>query len=40
MTVEDILHRLQRTKHEGSVMMIFGHKPFDENILKPDEYGF
>ncbi|MDZ7899049.1 MAG: polysaccharide deacetylase family protein [Arcicella sp.] len=40
LTVEDIQKGLQRTKHEGSVMMIFGHKPLDGNTQKPDEYGF
>jgi peptidoglycan-N-acetylglucosamine deacetylase len=40
LTIEDIQKGLKRAKEEGSVMMIFGHKPLNGNTQKVGEYGF
>lgn len=40
LTIEDIKKGLRRASQEGSVMMIFGHKPFIKTTHKSDEYGF
>ena len=40
LTIEDLQKGLKRAKGEGSVMMIFGHKPLNENTKKINEYGF
>jgi peptidoglycan-N-acetylglucosamine deacetylase len=40
LTIKDIQKGLRRAKEEGSVMMIFGHKPLNENTQKANEYGF
>jgi peptidoglycan-N-acetylglucosamine deacetylase len=40
LNIEDIQKGLKRAKDEGSVMMIFGHKPLNENTQKVGEYGF
>jgi peptidoglycan-N-acetylglucosamine deacetylase len=40
LTIEDLQKGLKRAKDEGSVMMIFGHKPLNGNTQKVGEYGF
>ena len=40
LTIEDIKKGLKRASKEGSVMMIFGHKPLTKTTQKADEYGF
>lgn len=40
LSMEDIKKGLKRASEEGSVMMIFGHKPFNGNTKKMNEYGF
>lgn len=40
LSIEDIKKGLQRASKEGSVMMIFGHKPLTKTTQKSDEYGF
>ena len=40
LTIEDIKKGLKRASEEGSVMMMFGHKPLIKTIQKADEYGF
>jgi peptidoglycan-N-acetylglucosamine deacetylase len=40
LTIEDIKKGLKRASEEGSVMMMFGHKPFTETTQKANEYGF
>jgi peptidoglycan-N-acetylglucosamine deacetylase len=40
LSIEDIKTGLERAKKEGSVMMLFGHKPLDKNTQKSNEYGF
>jgi peptidoglycan-N-acetylglucosamine deacetylase len=40
LTIEDIRKGLKRASEEGSVMMMFGHKPLTETTQKADEYGF
>jgi peptidoglycan-N-acetylglucosamine deacetylase len=40
LSVEDVQKGLERAKKEGSVMMLFGHKPLNKNTQKSDEYGF
>jgi peptidoglycan-N-acetylglucosamine deacetylase len=40
LTIEDIKKGLRRAAKEGSVMMMFGHKPLTKTTHKPDEYGF
>jgi peptidoglycan-N-acetylglucosamine deacetylase len=40
LTIEDIKKGLQRAKNEGSVIMLFGHKPLSEKQQKSHQYGF
>lgn len=40
LTIEDIKKGLKRVSQEGSVMMMFGHKPLTKTTQKADEYGF
>jgi peptidoglycan-N-acetylglucosamine deacetylase len=40
LTIEDLQKGLKRAKDEGSVMMVFGHKPLNGNTQKVSEYGF
>ncbi len=40
LTIEDIKKGLKRASEEGSVMMMFGHKPLSETTQKVNEYGF
>jgi peptidoglycan/xylan/chitin deacetylase (PgdA/CDA1 family) len=40
LSIEDIKKGLKRASEEGSVMMIFGHKPLIKTTQKTDEYGF
>ena len=40
LTIEDIKKGLNRVSKEGSVLMLFGHKPLTKNTQKVDEYGF
>lgn len=40
LTIEDLKIGLQRAVDEGSVMMIFGHKPLNGNTQNANEYGF
>ena len=40
LTIEDIKKGLKRASQEGSVMMMFGHKPLTKTTQKSDEYGF
>ena len=40
LTIEDIKKGLKRASEEGSVMMMFGHKPLTKTTQKADEYGF
>ena len=40
LTIEDIKKGLKRASDEGSVMMMFGHKPLTKTTQKSDEYGF
>lgn len=40
LTIEDIKKGLNRASEEGSVMMMFGHKPLTKTTQKSDEYGF
>jgi len=40
VSINDIRKGLQRAKQEGSVMMIFGHKPLKGNTQNIGEYGF
>jgi peptidoglycan-N-acetylglucosamine deacetylase len=40
LSIEDVQKGLRRAKREGSVMMVFGHKPLNENTQKVGEYGF
>ena len=40
LTIEDIKKGLKRASNEGSVMMMFGHKPLTKTTRKVDEYGF
>jgi peptidoglycan-N-acetylglucosamine deacetylase len=40
LTIDDIKKGLKRASKEGSVMMMFGHKPLTETTQKTDEYGF
>lgn len=40
LTIEDIKKGLKRASAEGSVMMMFGHKPLTNTGLVADEYGF
>ena len=40
LTIEDIKKGLKRASQEGSVMMMFGHKPLTKTTQKADEYGF
>ena len=40
LTIEDLQIGLQRAVDEGSVMMIFGHKPLNGNTQNANEYGF
>ncbi len=40
LTIEDIQKGLQRAKKEGSIIMLFGHKPLNKINQKSDEYGF
>lgn len=40
LTIEDIKKGLKRASEEGSVMMMFGHKPLTKPTYKADEYGF
>lgn len=40
LTIKDIKKGLKRASKEGSVMMMFGHKPLTKTARKADEYGF
>lgn len=40
LTIEDIKKALNRASNEGSVLMLFGHKPLMKNTQKLNEYGF
>ena len=40
LTIEDIKKGLQRAMKEGSVMMLFGHKPLTKTTQNANEYGF
>lgn len=40
LTIEDIKKGLQRATKEGSVMMLFGHKPLTKTTQNINEYGF
>ena len=40
LSIEDIKKGLQRASKEGSIIMIFGHKPLTKTTQKSDEYGF
>ena len=40
LSIEDVKQGLKRASEEGSVMMIFGHKPLNGNTRNADEYGF
>lgn len=40
LTIEDIKKGLKRASKEGSIMMMFGHKPLTKTTQKADEYGF
>ena len=40
LTIEDIKKGLNRASNEGSVLMLFGHKPLTKNTKNADEYGF
>lgn len=40
LSIEDIQKGLKRASEEGSIMMIFGHKPLNRNIQNTHEYGF
>lgn len=40
LSIEDIKKGLKRASEEGSIMMIFGHKPLMKTTQKTDEYGF
>ncbi|PWK28551.1 polysaccharide deacetylase [Arcicella aurantiaca] len=40
LTIEDIKKGLERTSKEGSVMMMFGHKPLTKTTQNLNEYGF
>ena len=40
LSIDDIQKGLERAKKEGSVVMIFGHKPLNGNTPKANEYGF
>jgi peptidoglycan/xylan/chitin deacetylase (PgdA/CDA1 family) len=40
LTILDIKKGLQRAAKEGSVLMIFGHRPLTKITNKPEEYGF
>jgi peptidoglycan-N-acetylglucosamine deacetylase len=40
LTIEDIKKGLKRASKDGSVMMMFGHKPLTKTTQKADEYGF
>jgi peptidoglycan-N-acetylglucosamine deacetylase len=40
LTIDDIKKGLLRAKNEGSVIMLFGHKPLNKITKKSNEYGF
>lgn len=40
LTIEDIRKGINRAVDEGSIMMIFGHKPLNGNTQNTSEYGF
>ena len=40
LSMEDMKKGLKRASEEGSVMMIFGHKPLNGNTHNANEYGF
>ena len=40
LTIEDIKKGLKRASEEGSIMMMFGHKPLSKTTQKVNEYGF
>ena len=40
LSMKDMKKGLKKANQEGSVMMIFGHKPLNGNIQKVNEYGF
>jgi hypothetical protein len=40
LTIEDIKKGLKRASKEGSIMMMFGHKPLTKTTQKANEYGF
>ncbi len=40
LSIEDIRKGLKRASEEGSVLMLFGHKPLTKTTQKLDEYGF
>jgi peptidoglycan/xylan/chitin deacetylase (PgdA/CDA1 family) len=40
LTIEDIKKGLKRASEEGSIVMMFGHKPLMKTTQKVEEYGF
>ena len=40
LSLEDVRKGLKRASQEGSVMMLFGHKPLNVNTQNGNEYGF
>ncbi len=40
LSIEDIKKGLKRASKEGSIMMMFGHKPLTKTTQKADDYGF
>ena len=40
LTIKDIKKGLKRASEEGSIMMMFGHKPLMKSTQKENEYGF
>ena len=40
LSIEDVKQGLKRASEEGSVMMMFGHKPLNGNTQNANEYGF
>ena len=40
LSIKDVQNGLKRASEEGSVMMIFGHKPLKRNTQNANEYGF
>jgi peptidoglycan/xylan/chitin deacetylase (PgdA/CDA1 family) len=40
LTIKDIRNGLERASKEGSIMMMFGHKPLTKTTQNQNEYGF